>query len=77
MSTTLDDVTELALKLTAEDRAELIERLADTVLPEPPLLHPSWAPELARRVAELDAGEAELVPAEQVFTEMRQIVNGR
>lgn len=77
MSTTLDDVTELALKLTAEDRAELIERLADTVLLAPPMLHPSWGPELARRVAELDAGEAELVPAEQVFAEMRQIVNGR
>ncbi|MFO1226533.1 addiction module protein [Roseateles sp.] len=77
MSTTLDDVTEQALKLTAEERAELIERLADTVLPASPLLHPSWGPELARRVAELDAGDAELIPAEQVFAEMRQIIEAR
>jgi putative addiction module component (TIGR02574 family) len=77
MSSTLDDVTEQALKLTAEERAELIERLADTVLPVPPSLHPSWGPELARRVAELDAGDAELIPAEQVFAEMRHIINAR
>lgn len=76
MSTSLDDVTKQALKLTAEERAELIERLADTVLPAPPL-HPSWEAEIARRVAEMDAGLVESIPAEQVFAEMRDIIDGK
>jgi putative addiction module component (TIGR02574 family) len=77
MSTSLDDVTEQALKLTAEERAELIERLAETVvLPAPPL-HPSWDAELARRVAEMDAGLVESIPAEQVFAEMRDMIDGK
>ena len=39
MSTTLQSVGAAALKLNAEERAELIERLIDTVIPAPPL-HP-------------------------------------
>lgn len=76
MHTSLDEVTEQALKLTAEERAELIERLADTVLPPPPL-HPAWEAEIARRVAEMDAGLAESIPAEQVFAEMRDLIDGK
>jgi putative addiction module component (TIGR02574 family) len=76
MSTSLDDVTEQALKLTAEERAELIERLAETVLPAPPL-HSSWDAELARRIAEMDAGLVEPIPAEQVFAEMRDMIDGK
>lgn len=77
MSTTsLDDVTEQALKLTAEERAELIGRLAGTLPPAPPL-HPSWEAEIARRVAEMDAGRVESVPAEQVFAEMLDIIAGK
>jgi putative addiction module component (TIGR02574 family) len=76
MSTSLDDVTEQALKLSAEERAELIERLADTVLPAPPL-HPAWEAEIARRVAEMDAGLVESIPAEQVFAELRDMIDGK
>lgn len=75
-STSLDEVTAQALKLTAEERAELIERLVDTVTPAPPL-HPSWEGEIARRVAEMDAGLVESIPAEQVFAEMRDMIDGK
>ena len=50
MSTTLDGVTADALKLSPAERAELIERIADSVLPAPPL-HPAWEAEIARRVS--------------------------
>lgn len=73
-STSLDEVTAQALQLTPEERAELIERLADTVMPAPPL-HPSWEAEIARRVAEMDAGLVVSIPAEQVFVEMRDIID--
>lgn len=73
MSTALEAVEAAALKLTAEERAELIERLADTVLPALPL-HPAWEAEIARRVAEMDAGVVEGIPAEKVFAEMRAMI---
>ena len=73
MSTTLESVEAAALELTAEERAELIERLIDTVIPAPPL-HPAWEAEIARRIAELDAGTVECIPAEKVFAEVRALI---
>lgn len=70
MTTTLDGVTADALKLSPAERAELIERIADSVLPAPPL-HPAWEAEIARRVAEMDAGLVKSIPAEHVFAELR------
>ena len=73
MSTTLQSVEAAALKLNAEERAELIERLIDTVVPAPPL-HPAWEAEIERRIAELDAGTVECIPAEKVFADMRALI---
>ena len=73
MTVTLETVEATALQLSAEERAELIERLIDTVLPAPPL-HPAWEAEIARRVAELDAGLVESIPAEKVFAELRAMI---
>jgi putative addiction module component (TIGR02574 family) len=72
MTTTLDGVTADALKLSPAERAELIERIADSVLPAPPL-HPAWEAEIARRVAEMDAGLAASIPAEQVLAELHSL----
>lgn len=75
MSTTLDGVTADAMKLSTTERAELIERIADTLLPAAPL-HPEWDAELARRLADMDAGVGTSVPAEQVLAELRGIAAG-
>lgn len=74
MSTSLDSVTADALKLSAQERALLIERLVDTVLPAPPL-HPSWKAEIARRLADLEAGTAGSIPAQQVFAQARALID--
>lgn len=74
MNATLETVEAAALQLSAGERAELIERLIDTVLPPPPL-HPAWEAEIARRVAEMDAGLVEGIPAEQVFAKMRALID--
>ena len=58
MTTALESVEAAALELSTSERAELIERLIDTVLPPPPL-HPAWEAEIGRRVAEMDAGLVE------------------
>ena len=73
MTATLEAIEAAAMQLSAEERAELIERLIDTVLPAPPL-HPAWEAEIARRVAEMDAGLVEGIPAEKVFAEMRAMI---
>lgn len=72
MPVSLDAVEADALQLTPAERAELIERLIASVAPALPL-HPEWEAEIARRVAEMDAaGEADLIPGEQVMAEMRE-----
>ncbi len=73
MNASLETVEAAALQLTAEERAELIERLIDTVVPARPL-HPAWEQEIARRVAELDAGLVESISAEEVFARMRAMI---
>lgn len=73
MTASFETVEAAALQLSAEERAELIERLIDTVLPAPPL-HPAWEAEIARRVAELDAGLVECIPGEKVFAELRTMI---
>ena len=64
-----------ALELPPHERAELAHRLlisldedaaADLVEVER-----AWAEEIQRRVTELDAGTAELIPAEEVLAELR------
>ena len=76
MTASLETVEAAAMQLSAEERGELIERLIDTVLPSPPL-HPAWEAEIARRVAEMDAGVVEAIPAEEVFAEMRAIIEAQ
>ena len=76
MSPTLESLTTEALKLSAEERAELAERLITSVAPPPPL-HPAWEVEIARRVADLDAGRTQSIPGEQVFAELRTMIETR
>ena len=73
MSTTVEDIEAQALMLSAEDRAKLIERLISTVVPPPPL-HPAWEAEIARRIDDLDAGRSKPIPGEQVFAEIRALI---
>lgn len=63
MPTSLDAVMADALKLSQNDRAELIDRLADPVLSAPPL-DPAWEAEIAKRIAVEDAGLTESCSAE-------------
>ena len=60
-------VEEQALSLSAEDRARLAHELLDSLERLPPAeLNKLWLDEAERRAAQLDRGEAVLVPAEEV-----------
>ena len=73
MSASLKTLEAEALKLSSQERVELIERLIDSVVPAPPL-HPAWAAEIARRIDEIDSGRVEMIPAERVFAEVRAAI---
>jgi putative addiction module component (TIGR02574 family) len=58
MSTAVEDVLRAALKLTPEERAELVDSLWDT-LPDMAIeLDPEFVAEVNRRSDEIDAGTA-------------------
>jgi putative addiction module component (TIGR02574 family) len=75
MGTPLEELEAEALGLSPQKRAELVQRLIRSldqdVEDDPEEVERAWEDEIRRRVAELDAGTAELVPAEEVFAELR------
>lgn len=73
MSTVLDELKQKATQLSESERAELalslIESLdgeADTGIDE------AWRVEIDRRVAEIDQGEVQLIPGDEVFARLRR-----
>lgn len=75
MSLPVEQLETEALELPRRERARLAHRLIVS-LDEDPSEDPAevaraWEAEIRRRVAELEAGTAELLPAEQVFSELR------
>ncbi len=64
-----------ALELPIEERASLAHRLIlsldEDVAEDQVEVERAWEDEIRRRVAEIEAGTAELIPAEQVFSEIR------
>ena len=64
-----------ALELSSCERAQLARRLIvsldDDPVDDPAEVERAWESEIRRRVAEIDAGTAELIPAEEVFAELR------
>ncbi len=74
MATRLEEIEALALGLPVKERGELVHRLIVSLdgAPEgpPDEIAKAWDEEIARRVAEIDAGTAVLIPAEEVFAEI-------
>lgn len=75
MNPTVTSVLAVAESLTVPQRHELIDRLLDG-LPdqdaEPPALSEAWKREIARRSAELDAGEAATVDWKEIQARWQQ-----
>lgn len=60
-----------AAELPERDRAALAGLLIETLDPAPePDVEVAWSQEIARRVAELDAGTVETIPWEEVREEL-------
>jgi len=70
MSLTYKEIVSEALKLQPQERADLADRLWVSV-DTPEAVAAAWDAEIERRVAQLDAGEVETIPFEQVIAELR------
>lgn len=66
-------ILEQALALPPEVRVELAEKLYMSMATdaEPPLSE-AWRKEIESRIAAYERGEVEMIPAEEVFAELRK-----
>lgn len=73
MSGMTNKVFDEALSLPADERVDLVEKLLVSLnLPIQPEIDRLWADEAERRLAQIDRGEVELIPAEDVFAKIRR-----
>ena len=60
------------LKLTAESRIYLAERLFESLEAEPdPEVEAAWEKEIERRIRDIETGKVKLTPADTAFREAR------
>ena len=66
MSLTIEQLKEEAMNLSPDERADLADWLWVSAMPREEV-QAAWDAEIARRIAEVDAGTAKLIPSEEVF----------
>ncbi|MGB9128345.1 MAG: addiction module protein [Thiobacillus sp.] len=79
MAVTLKDIENKALQLSQQERGELIRRLIISLenIPEdsPESIAKAWDKEIARRVADMEAGRTQWIPAAEVMTRIRALID--
>jgi putative addiction module component (TIGR02574 family) len=70
MSSQLEEVEAKALKLTAEERAHLADRLLAS-LSNDAEVEEAWAAEVDRRIADIESGRADLLPVVDAIARAR------
>lgn len=75
MGAILKEIEAQALQLTPRERSELVHRLIVSLDGEPEdspeAIAKAWDEEIARRVADMDAGRTKWIPADEVMTRIR------
>lgn len=75
MATILEKLEEQALLLPPDERGQLIHRLIVSLDGEPEgtpeQIAKAWDEEIARRVADMDAGRTRWIPADEVMARLR------
>jgi putative addiction module component (TIGR02574 family) len=74
MSSLVEELSQKARALPAEDRVRLAEELLATVQEVDAEVEAAWEDEIRRRIAEIDSGTAKLIPADEVFAEVRRLL---
>ncbi len=75
MAAILEELEHQALQLSPKERGELIHRLIVSLEGEPKespeAVAQAWNDEIARRVADMEAGRTKWIPADEVMTNLR------
>ena len=75
MSSLVDELSALAETLSSGDRARLVAELLASLQDAPDAdSETAWDQEIERRVAEVEFGKVELIPAEDVHAEVRRLI---
>ena len=74
MSILVEELSRKVLSFSPEERVQLAEELLATVQEVDADVEAAWDEEIKRRVAEIDNGTAKLIPAEEVFAEVRRLI---
>jgi hypothetical protein len=74
MSTLAEILSVQALSLPVEERVRLAEKLLATVQVVDEQAEAAWDEEIRLRIAEIDNGTADLIPAADVFAEVRRLL---
>ena len=76
MAITLADIEAQALQLTTRERSELAHRLIvsleGSVDDTPEAIAQAWDEEIARRVADMEAGRTQWIPADEAMRRIRE-----
>jgi putative addiction module component (TIGR02574 family) len=77
MSASANKVFEEALSLPSDERASLVEKLLTSLnLPIQAEIDRLWAEEAERRVSQIERGDVELIPGDEVFANIRRKYRG-
>lgn len=71
MSLTVEQIKAEAMKLPPEERADLADWLWVSATPREEV-KAAWDAEIARRIDEIDAGNVEFIPGEEVLARIRE-----
>ncbi|NWG39994.1 MAG: addiction module protein [Hydrogenophilaceae bacterium] len=81
MAAILKEIEDQALQLSPQERGELIHRLIVSLEGKsedtPEAIAKAWDDEIARRVADMEAGRTQWIPAEEVFKEIDALIAKR
>jgi putative addiction module component (TIGR02574 family) len=72
MADLVDELTERAKALPPEDRARLAEELLASLDTGEDEVDAAWDAEIRKRIAEIENGTVQLVPAADAFAQVRQ-----
>ena len=75
MSNLVIELSQQAQTLTPPDRARLAQLLLDSIHPTLNAeVEATWDAELLRRIDEMDQGIAKLIPADEIFAQVRRAI---
>jgi putative addiction module component (TIGR02574 family) len=73
MPSELEIIEARALKLAAEERARLTDRLIASLF-EAPEVEDAWAAEVERRIEEVESGRSKMIPAADAIARVRAAI---